>query len=147
MDTGKVGSKRAIFGWGVGVVKLVSSSMKRFGVLIILEDIVLTTGMMNCRIFNEVLLAFLTPVSVFVAFWVPLTSFSNNFFFWAPFLARCNNCFAIELSVRLEGGAMLSFIWRGLCRNPTGFPSFEGVIGSTDDKSPWASGLMRSSAE
>lgn len=41
-------SNRAIFMCGGGVLKLPSSSINRFGVLMMRKDTVLTTGMINC---------------------------------------------------------------------------------------------------
>ncbi len=139
-------SNRAIFMCGGGVLKLPSSSINRFGVLMMRNDTVLTTGMMNCLMFVScVRLLCFVPSRPAVP-WVPIASFSNSFFFWAPFFARCSSCFAIAASVRLEGGTTRTgLIWRGLWRNPNGLPCLVGVIGLTVGES-WISGLVHSSA-
>lgn len=128
-DEGTV-SNRAIFTWGGGVPKLPSSSIKRFGVLMMRRETVLTTGMMNCLMFfSWVLLLLLMPTSMPPAPGPPMatTSFSSSFFFCAPFLARCSSCLAMVASVRLEGGTILTgLMCLGLCLRPSGLPSLEG---------------------
>lgn len=89
------------------MLKLASSSMKRLGVLIMRRDTVLTTGMMNCRMFfSGVLRRRRMPASMPGGPPLPPLSFSRSFFFCAPFLARCSSCLAMVASVRLEGGTM-----------------------------------------
>lgn len=109
-------SKRAIFRWGAvatGDPKLPSSSMKRFGVLMMRSDTVLTTGIMNCLMFFRVLR---TPPTSEPP---PAAAPPFSSLFWAPFLARCNSCLAMVASVRLEDGTILTgFRWRGLLRRP-----------------------------
>lgn len=124
------GSTRAIFMWGGGVPKLPSSSMKRLGVLIMRRETVLTTGMINCLIFfSWVLFLLLMPASMAPGPLPPMAtaSFSNSFFFCAPFLARRSSCLAMVASVRLEGGTIRTgFMCRGLCLRLRGLPSLEG---------------------
>lgn len=80
--------------------------MNRLGVLIIREEIALTTGIMNCRIFLSWVLPFL-PCSLAASF---------SIFFCAPFLALCKSCLAIVASVLfVEGIILTGLILRGLC--------------------------------
>ena len=127
-DMGGV-SSRAIFMWCGGVPKLPSSSMKRFGVLMMRSETVLTTGMMNCLMFlSWVLLRLLMPASAAPAPGPPMAtaSFSRSFFFCAPFLARCSSCLAMVASVRLDDAILTGLTCRGLCLSPRGLPSLEG---------------------
>lgn len=88
--------------------------MKRLGVLMIREEIALTTGMMNCRMFLRGVLPF----------WPWSLAASFSIFFWAPFLARCKSCLAMVASVLLEEGMILTgFILRGLCLTGASFSS------------------------
>lgn len=120
-----VGSNRAIFIWGGGVPKLPSSSMKRFGVLMMRRETVLTTGMMNCLMFFS--WVFLMPVSTAPVPLTPMATASFSSRFCAPFLARCSSCLAMVASVRFEGGTILTgFLWRGLFLRPTVLPGLEG---------------------
>lgn len=79
-------SNRAIFMWGGGVPKLPSSSMKRFGVLMMRRETVLTTGMMNCLMFFS--WVFLMPASMAPAPLPPMATASFSSRFCAPFFAR-----------------------------------------------------------
>lgn len=123
-DVGVV-SNRAIFICGGGVPKLPSSSMKRFGVLMMRRDTVLTTGMMNCLMFFSGV--FLMPASMVPAPLPPMATASFSSRFCAPFLARCSSCLAMVASVRLEEGTIRTgFLWRGLFLRPTVLPGLEG---------------------
>lgn len=106
VETDEVVSNRAIFIWGGGDPKPPSSSMKRLGVLMMRRETVLTTGMMNCRMFLSwvfLMPASMAPVPLFP---IATASFSNRF--CAPFLARCSSCLAMVASVRLVEGTILT---------------------------------------
>lgn len=110
-------SNRAIFIWGGGVPKLPSSSMKRFGVLMMRRETVLTTGMINCLMFFS--WVFLMPASMAPAPLPPMATASFSSRFCAPFFARCSSCLAM-------GTILTGFLWRGLFLRPTVLPCLEG---------------------
>lgn len=110
-----------------------SSSMKRLGVLMMRRETVLTTGMMNCRMFFSCV--FLIPWSAAAAA-PPMATASFSSRFCAPFLARCSSCLATVASVRLVEGTMRTgFLWRGLFLRPAGRPGLEGggEAGASED--------------
>lgn len=144
-DEGVV-SNRAIFMWGGGVPKLPSSSMKRLGVLMMRRETVLTTGMMNCRMFFS--WVFLIPESTALIPLPPMATASFSSRFCAPFLARCSSCLAMAASVRLEEGTIRTgFLWRGLFRRPTTLPGLEGdgEAGGSEESSYSAPSALLSS--
>lgn len=103
--------------------------MKRRGVLMMREEMALTTGMMNCLMFFTCVFTFL-PCNWAASF---------SIFFWAPFLARCKSCLAMVASVRLEEGMILTGLMRrGLCLT-TDLSSFEsGGLPSLSLRTRWA---------
>lgn len=111
--------------------------MNRRGVLMILEEMALTTGMMNCRIFLTCVFTFL-PCSCAASF---------SIFFWAPFFALCRSCLAIVASVLLEEGIILTgLILRGLCLTAALSSFVSGGVPSLSFRTFWgfsSSELMR----
>lgn len=104
------------------------------------RETVLTTGMMNCRMFLS--WVFLMPASLAPDPLPPMPTASFSSRFCAPFLARCSSCLAMVASVRLEGGTILTgFLCRGLFLRPTGLPGLEaeGEVGRQDKS--WSSAL------
>lgn len=98
------------------------------------RETVLTTGMMNCRMFLS--WVFLIPASPppDPLPTIPTASFSSRF--CAPFLARCSSCLAMVASVCLEGATILTgFLCRGLFLRPTGLPGLEadGELGRLEE--------------
>lgn len=130
-------SNRAIFIWGGGVPKLPSSSMKRLGVLMMRRETVLTTGMMNCRMFFS--WVFLMPESTAPVPLPPIETASFSSRFCAPFLARCSSCLAMVASVRLEEGTIRTgFLWRGLFLMHTALEGDEEAGGLEEYSAPSA---------